>query len=171
MTLTAKTYNTLNNMRLSNALLHKCVNPFVHLLIIIMKNAYLMRRDVAWVGFWVCLSVTLGSCTRYVYPYPAEKMQSYLKESENLKNSEITMDSVGKFHFKVQRTADAYEVDWDDSMYTHIRENIRAARVRLEALIEWPVQEQKEVFITFGFGEENRAKEGEQICMENIQNY
>ena len=111
-----------------------------------------MRRDVAWIGFWVCLSVTLGSCTRYVYPYPAEKMQSYLKESENLKNPEITMDSVGKFHFKVQRTADAYEVDWDDSMYTHIRENIRDARVRLEALIEWPVQEQKEVFITFGFG-------------------
>ena len=53
MTLTTKTYNTLNNKRLSNALLHKCVNPFVHLLIIIMKNAYLMRRDVAWVGFWV----------------------------------------------------------------------------------------------------------------------
>ena len=33
MTLTAKTYNTLNNKKLSNALLHKCVNPFVHLLL------------------------------------------------------------------------------------------------------------------------------------------
>lgn len=33
MTLTAQTYNTLNNKRLSNALLHKCVNPFVHLLL------------------------------------------------------------------------------------------------------------------------------------------
>ena len=33
MILTNKTYNTLNNKRLSNALLHKCVNPFVHLLL------------------------------------------------------------------------------------------------------------------------------------------
>ncbi len=33
MTLTAQTYNRLNNKRLSNALLHKCVNPFVHLLL------------------------------------------------------------------------------------------------------------------------------------------
>ena len=33
MTLTAKTYNTLNNKRLSNSLLHKCVNPFAHFLL------------------------------------------------------------------------------------------------------------------------------------------
>lgn len=103
----------------------------------------------------------LGSCIRYVYPYPAEKMQSYLEESERLDDPAIDMDSVGKFQYKVQRTADAYEVDWDDSMYTHIRQNIRAAFIRLEALIEWPVQEQKEVFITFGFGEEDRVKEDE----------
>lgn len=152
MTFTAKTYNTLNNMRLSNALLHKCVNPFVHLLIIIMKNAYLMRRDVAWVGFWVCLSVTLGSCEDYS-DYLHSVMQSYLVESEKLDSAKT--DSIIRFVAKVQRLTQAYPSLQKDPSYSQIMQNIPVASLNITITgATWKDEK------TIELGKENRVKEG-----------
>ena len=152
MPLTAKTYNALNNKRLSNVLLHKCVNPFVHLLIIIMKNAYLMRRDVAWVGFWVCLSVTLGSCEDYS-DYLHSVMQSYLVESEKLDSAKT--DSIIRFVAKVQRLTQAYPSLQKDPSYSQIMQNIPVASLNITITgATWKDEK------TIELGEENRVKEG-----------
>ena len=152
MPLTAKTYNALNNKRLSNVLLHKCVNPFVHLLIIIIKNAYLMRRDVAWVGFWVCLSVTLGSCEDYS-DYLHSVMQSYLAESEKLDSAKT--DSIIRFVAKVQRLTQAYPSLQKDPSYSQIMQNIPVASLNITITgATWKDEK------TIELGEENRVKEG-----------
>ena len=152
MILTNKTYNTLNNKRLSNSLLHKCVNPFVHLLIIIMKNAYLMRRDVAWIGCFLCLSVTLGSCEDYS-DYLHYLMQTYLVESEKLDSAKT--DSIIRFIGKVQRLTQAYPSLQKDPSYSQIMQNIPVASLNITITgATWKDEK------TIELGEENRVKEG-----------
>lgn len=159
MTLTNKTYNTLIDKRiLPNPVTSACKS--INFLTIHFRTCHAGFLPLL-VGIFLCLSVTLGSCEDYS-DYPHDVMQSYLAESAKLDSTDT--DSIIRFVAKVQRFTQAYPSLQQDPSYTQIMQNIPIASLNITITgATWKDEK------TIEFGEENRAKEGEQICMEKIQ--
>ena len=150
MILTNKTYNTLINKRLIPP-------PVTSACKSVNSNIFHLATCRAWAlpvlaGFFVCLSVTLGSCEDYS-DYLHSVMQSYLVESEKLDSAKT--DSIIRFVAKVQRLTQAYPSLQKDPSYSQIMQNIPVASLNVTITgATWKDEK------TIELGEENRVKEG-----------